>query len=196
MLVRTWATPANGVGLNEESGQALGAGNAVPSGFGLVAEGFQLLGIGAGSGGVTFERQWTIGNMGDDYGRHKVNGYGALVEDTWFNFIDTADILIVDDSATAVVLQSNVDSMWGLATNVTLNVEGFGLVVLTWNGATSYVNVGDTAFVAYIVSQLGNTIGLDILPKNGASPTAKNMLTMGLDKVVTMAGDNLIHMGN
>jgi len=149
-----------------------------------------------GSGGAaSFERQWTIGNMGDDYGRHKVNGYGDLVEDTWFNFIDTADILIVDDSATAAILQSNVDGMWGVAVNVTLNVEGFGEVILTWNGATAYVNVGDTAFVDYVISQLGNTIGVDILPKNGASPTSNKIISTELDFIVSTQGDNLIHTG-
>lgn len=145
---------------------------------------------------ITFERQWTIGNLGDDYGYHVPNGYGDLVANDWFNFIDTVDVLIVDDSANAVVLQSNVSGMWGLVTNVTLNVEGFGEIILTWNGATSYVNVGDTAFVTYIMGQLGNSIGVDILPKNGASPTSINEITTLLDDIVTTLGDNIIHTGN
>lgn len=145
---------------------------------------------------VSFERQWTIGNLGDDYGYHAVNAYGGLVSDEWFNFIDTVDVLIVDDSANAVILQSNVPSMWDIATNVTLNVEGFGDIILTWNGATSYVNVGDTAFVTYIISQNGNSIGVDILPKNGASPTSNKVITTLLDFETTTLGDNIIHTGS
>ena len=118
-----------------------------------------------GSGGaVAFEREWTIGNMGDDYGYHAVNAYGGLAPDDWFNLTDTVDVLIVDDSATAILLQSDVSSMWGVAANVTLVVEGFGDVILTWNGSTSYINVGDSAFVNYIIGQNGNSLGLNILP--------------------------------
>jgi len=145
---------------------------------------------------VGFERQWTIGNLGDDYGYHAVNAYGDLDSNLWFNFIDTVAVLIVDDSANAAILQSNISNMWGLATNVTLNVEGFGEIVLTWNGATSYVNIGDTDFVTYIMGQLGNTIGVDILPKNGASPTSRNEITTLLDDIVTTLGDNIIHTGS
>lgn len=152
-----------------------------------------------GGGGVTpieFERQWTIGNLGDDYGYHVPNVYGGLVSNIWFNFIDTVDILIVDDSANAVILQSSVDGMWGASNTVTLNVEGFGEIILTWNGATSYINVGDTAFVTYIMGQLGNTIGVDILPKNGASPTSNRIISTELDFLVSTQGDNLIHTGD
>lgn len=145
---------------------------------------------------VGFERQWTIGNLGDDYGYHAVNAYGDLDSNLWFDFINTVGVLIVDDSANAAILQSNISSMWGLATNVTLNVEGFGEIILTWNGATSYINVGDTAFVTYIMGQLGNTIGVDILPKNQASQTAKNEITTLFDDIVTTLGDNIIHTGN
>lgn len=156
---------------------------------------YHILGDTSGGGPVTFEREWTIGNLGDDYGYHVVNAYGGLVPDDWFNFIDTVDVLIVDDSANAVILQSNIPSMWGTATNVTLNVEEFGEIILTWNGATAYVNVGDTAFVTYIMGQLGNSIGVDILPKNGASPTSRNEITTKLDAIITTLGDNIIHTG-
>jgi hypothetical protein len=145
---------------------------------------------------VEFERQWTIGNSGDDYGYHAVNLYGDLDSNLWFNFIDTVGALIVDDSSTAVILQSNIDGMWGVAVNVTLNVEGFGEVVLAWNGATSYINVGDTAFVAYVISQNGNTIGVDILPKNPASPSSTKVITTLLDFETTTLGDNIAHTGS
>ena len=159
--------------------------------------GISPLKFGPFSGGeVSFERQWTIGNSGDDYGYHQANAYGDLDSNLWFDFINTVDVLIVDDSANAVVLQSDIDSMWGLAVNVTLNVEGFGEVILTWNGATSYINVGDTAFVTYIMGQLGNTIGVDILPKNQASQTSRNEITTLLDDIITTLGDNIIHTGS
>jgi len=144
---------------------------------------------------LTFDRQWTIGQLGDDYGYHVPNVYGGLVPSTWFNFIDTVDVLIVDDSANAAILQSDISSMWGIANVVTLQVEGFGDISLTWNGATSYINIGNTAFVTYIMGQLGNSIGVNILPKNNASPTAKREITTLLDSIVTTLGDKIIHTG-
>lgn len=152
-------------------------------------------GFAIGESSLTFDRQWTIGNLGDDYGYHVPNAYGGLAPNTWFNFIDTVNILIVDDSATATILQSDISSMWGIANDVTLQVEGFGDIILTWNGATAYINVGDTAFVSYIISQLGNSIGVNILPKNNASPTAKREITTLLDNVITTLGDKIIHTG-
>ncbi len=149
-----------------------------------------------GGPSITFARQWTIGNMGDDYGYHVPNVYGGLVANTWFNFIDTVDVLIVDDSSNAAILQSNIPSMWGISNDVTLQVEGFGDIILTWNGATAYINVGNTAFVTYIMGQLGNSIGLNISPKNQASPTSKREITTLLDSIVTTLGDNIIHTGN
>ncbi len=156
----------------------------------------QLLLDWLGNAGPSFARQWTIGSLGDDYGYHQTNAYGDLVVNDWFDFINTVDVLIVDDSATAVVFQSDISSMWGLSNAVTLNVEGFGDIILTWNGATSYINVGDTAFVAYIMGQVGNSIGLNILPKNGASPTAEKIITTLLDIESTTSGDNIIHTGS
>ncbi len=146
--------------------------------------------------GPLFARQWTIGNLGDDYGYHQTNTYGALVPNDWFNFVDTVDVLIVDDSANAAILQSTVSSMWGLSNAVTLNVEGFGDIILTWNGATAYINVGDTAFVAYIMGQVGNSIGLNILPKNSASPTSRRIITTLLEFESTTLNDIIIHTGS
>lgn len=140
-----------------------------------------------------FERQWTIGNLGDDYGYHAPNAYGGLVSNVWFNHIDTVDILIVDDSATAVVLQSDVSSQWGGQTNVTLQVEGFGDIILTWNGATFYTNIGNTAFVDYVTSQNGNSIGLNILPRNTQPPESNRIVTTQFEFEIDTVGDNMIH---
>lgn len=140
-----------------------------------------------------FDRVWTIGNIGDDYGYHVPNAYGGLVSNEWFNYIDTVDVLIVDDSANAVIFQSSIMSMWGIETEVTINVEGFGQTVLTWNGATAYVNVGETAFVAYIVSQLGNSIGVTIFPLNIVPKTSNNTITTLLEPEITTLGDNIVH---
>jgi hypothetical protein len=46
---------------------------------------------------------------------------------------------------TEVILTSSVIGMWGLSTSVTLQVEGFGPLSLTWNG-TFYALVGNVAF--------------------------------------------------
>lgn len=113
-----------------------------------------------------FSRQWTIGKLGDDYGFHVPNAYGGLTPSTWFDLTNNVSILIVDDSATAVILQADNFSKWADKNDVTLHVEGFGNIILTWNGANAYINVGATSFVGYIISQNGNTIGLNILPES------------------------------
>ncbi len=156
----------------------------------------QAPGFAIGESSLTFDRQWTIGNMGDDFGYHAPNGYGGLVPNEWFNFIDTVDILIVDDSANAAILQASDSSMWGISNDVTLQVEGFGDISLTWNGATAYINVGDTAFVTYIMGQVGNSIGLNILPKNQVSPTSKHIITTLLEVEITTLDDDIIHTGS
>lgn len=142
---------------------------------------------------ITFNRQWAIGNMGDSYGYHVPNAYGGLVSNLWFNFIDTVDILIVDDSSNSAILQSDVMSMWGLNNTVTLQVEGFGDVILTWNGATAYVNVGDTAFVSYVMGQLGNSIGINILPINDQPIDSNKIVTTQFDFEIDTEGDTMIH---
>jgi hypothetical protein len=164
MLIGTWATPTNDKGLDAANGEALptlGAGGSVPDGLGLIAEGVVRLGAGEAH---AFDRQWTIGNIGDDYGYDESSAIGDLVPNEWFDDIDTVETMLVDQSATAAVFTSATMSQWNGLNSVTLDVEGFGQIVLTWNGA-AYVNVGDAAFEAYIVGQLGNTIGVDILPR-------------------------------
>ena len=73
-----------------------------------------------------FDRQWTIGNVGDDYGYSQPNAFGSLVSDLWFDGVDTVSRLAVDDSSNAVVLDSAINAMWGMETEVTISVSGIG----------------------------------------------------------------------
>lgn len=111
----------------------------------------------------TFDQQWTIGNSGDDYGFNSTGLFGSITPGDWFDMIDTIDILMVDDSADAVIFRSALDDQWDGQTNVTIQTEGFANVSLTWNG--TFYAVIDSAYTAYIVGQNGNTLGVNIIPR-------------------------------
>jgi len=112
-------------------------------------------------------RQWTIGNSGDEYGFSSNLQIGDLVPRNWFDNIEDVLVLAVDDSSNAVILESSNNSQWNGQQTVVLAVEGSPDITLNWNG-TFYVAI-DVAFTAYIVSNLGNTLQMNVLPESLAS---------------------------
>ena len=111
----------------------------------------------------TLPRRWDIGNNLDEFGYSASLAFGGLAPDDWFDNIATVAGVFVDNSSNSVILRASDDSAWGGLSNVVLRTEGFADIVLTFNG-TFYVAI-DIPYTDYIVSQLGNSLELRILPE-------------------------------
>ena len=154
--------------------------------------GISPLKFGPFSGGeVSFDRQWFIETQGDEHG-YSIGVIGSLTPDDWFNLTDIVDRLFVDGSSDVAVLESSVTGQWNGELDVTVQIEGYGDIILNWNGATAYVLI-DPVFTAYVIANVGNTLGVNILPR--PLPSTRNIITTLSDLEITTLGDNIIHTG-
>ena len=121
---------------------------------------------------------WDIGTSGTEFGFNET--YGTL--DPVIIQSSTIVAVFVDSSDDGVFLKTSNDLEIKSSDKITL-VSGGNSVQLTWNGTTLQYEATNTAFTAYVVSQVGVAIGLNITIDNAEVPPVT---------AITASGDTLV----